>query len=560
MSKSLSTKKILSLILAAAILFSTFVIAASAANFNYDPSAAASYATKYAYSYNPNYTSYKGRGGDCANFVSQCLYYGGISKTSNWKPDSYQWINCGGLKSFLCSTLGCSIISQPSASQISVGDVMYYNNGAHVCIVSSIDNGVPKVCGHTADTKNGSYKQGYSTYSVIKLGKRVTHTIDGAYPKNFTAYPKAKITGSNIFDANHCMISSSAWIGTSDKCTIHEVYTDGCCKVTYPLDSGGTKTVYSYISLFTTVKNYYLDLNSYLDGSYRGDISGIATADVYINGRLVANDVTDYYTSHPSGTTYKITDIRTKSGYKNNGSSSYSGTLYSNVNVNLSFSKVQKTAYLDLNSYLDGAYRGDISGIATADVYINGRLVANDVTDFYQAYPVGTTYKVTDIRTKSGYKYNGSSSYSGTLNSNVNINLSFSKVITYFTTNTRMKSGTYTTAYSSYTCSSSVGRIYNGDVITIKRIYSNGVAQVVCPWSDSSGNYNKTVYCKVSELKFRATKYINAYDLNGSYVGRVYQNDLVSVAQIYSNGTWRVFCPWTGGYQREILIVGSNIY
>ncbi len=78
----------------------------------------------------------------------------------------------------------------------------------------------------------------------------VSHTINTSYAKNFIAKPKEKITATNIFDANHNQISSTAWIGTSDKCTIHEVYTDGCCKVSYPLNDGGTETVYSKISLF----------------------------------------------------------------------------------------------------------------------------------------------------------------------------------------------------------------------------------------------------------------------------------------------------------------------
>lgn len=88
-------------------------------------------------------------------------------------------------------------------------------------------------------------------------GSAISHKVDTKYGKNFTAYPKAKITASSIFDANHNQISSTAWIGVSDKCTIQEVYTDGCCKVTYPLDSGGTKTVYSKISLFKTHTHNY---------------------------------------------------------------------------------------------------------------------------------------------------------------------------------------------------------------------------------------------------------------------------------------------------------------
>ena len=40
-----------------------------------------SYAKQYAYNYNPNYIDYATYEGssDCANFVSQCLYAGGIA-------------------------------------------------------------------------------------------------------------------------------------------------------------------------------------------------------------------------------------------------------------------------------------------------------------------------------------------------------------------------------------------------------------------------------------------------------------------------------------------------
>ena len=228
------------------------------------------------------------------------------------------------------------------------------------------------------------------------------------------------------------------------------------------------------------------------------------------------------------------------------------------------YKSVPKTNYwLDLNCYLDGSYRGDISGIATVDVYINNTRVANDVTDFYRQYPAGATYRITDIRMKSGYQNNGSASYSCTLNGNVNVNLSLAKktIITYFSVNFRMKSGVYTNAYSSFSCSSKVGRVYPSDVITVKRIYSNGVAQVICPWSDSSGSYNKTVYCKISEMKFKATKYIQAYSgVNGSTCGRVYPNDLVTVTAVYSSGWMKAVCPWTGGVNKTIYIKTNSIY
>ncbi|MDI6916818.1 MAG: amidase domain-containing protein [Thermoplasmatales archaeon] len=45
----------------------------------YDRTATVAYADLYWETYNPDYGNYAGVGGDCANFVSQCLITGGIS-------------------------------------------------------------------------------------------------------------------------------------------------------------------------------------------------------------------------------------------------------------------------------------------------------------------------------------------------------------------------------------------------------------------------------------------------------------------------------------------------
>lgn len=133
-----------------------------------------------------------------------------------------------------------------------------------------------------------------------------------------------------------------------------------------------------------------------------------------------------------------------------------------------------------------------------------------------------------------------------------------SNSVTSFSTNFKFKSGAYTNAYSNYKCTSYTGRVYPNDVVTIKRVYSNGVAQLSCPWGSSG---YKTVYCKISQLKFKATKYINAYsNVNGSYCGRVYKNDLVTISAIYSSGWMKVSCPWTGGVNKTVYIKCSAIY
>ncbi len=128
-----------------------------------------------------------------------------------------------------------------------------------------------------------------------------------------------------------------------------------------------------------------------------------------------------------------------------------------------------------------------------------------------------------------------------------------------YNVNFRFKSGVYTNAYSSYNCSSYVGRVYPNDVVTIQSI-CNGVAKLSCPWS---GGVNKIVYCRVSEMKFKATKYIQAYTgVNGSTCGRVYPNDLVTICEIIpSNGVWmKAICPWSGGINKTIYLKCSSIY
>ena len=67
--------------------------AAAAKSYTYNVSNAIAYADKYCINYNSSYNSYKGRGGDCANFVSQCLYAGGFQQDSVWYKHSVAWIN-----------------------------------------------------------------------------------------------------------------------------------------------------------------------------------------------------------------------------------------------------------------------------------------------------------------------------------------------------------------------------------------------------------------------------------------------------------------------------------
>ena len=75
---------------------------------------------------------------------------------------------------------------------------------------------------------------------------------------------------------------------------------------------------------------------------------------------------------------------------------------------------------LDLNNILDGTEYWGSQSFGTADVYINGTLVADDVSDYCSELAVGSSYEIKDIKAKNGYVYKGlasGSSYSGTISS-----------------------------------------------------------------------------------------------------------------------------------------------
>ena len=72
--------------------------------YTYNVAAAVAYADKYAKSYNPSYVKHTNN--DCANFVSQCIYAGGIPKDTVWKPESMAWINTHRLLDYTVKTLG----------------------------------------------------------------------------------------------------------------------------------------------------------------------------------------------------------------------------------------------------------------------------------------------------------------------------------------------------------------------------------------------------------------------------------------------------------------------
>lgn len=124
-----------------------------------------------------------------------------------------------------------------------------------------------------------------------------------------------------------------------------------------------------------------------------------------------------------NGTTKPITKGSDGFYYMNVGAYSTNRTVKPTFRIN--------QYYLDVNGLLDGNAVGNTSGYGTFDVYINGSLVANDVTDFYQQYDYGTKYEIKDIKSVTGKTYNGVSSgqINGTIGTYNSVQLKFSTTL-----------------------------------------------------------------------------------------------------------------------------------
>lgn len=148
-------------------------------------------------------------GGDCANFVSQCIYMGGMDMNKFWNYNGYlahfgsasngSWIRAHRLYEYVVSQGGESI-NAPSASQVSIGDLIFWkttNDGLmhHSAIVVDIVNGVPEIAYHSTRYPNGAEKNvreknwtlGYAS-NRIYLVKMHGETCVSSNPKNFDVY------------------------------------------------------------------------------------------------------------------------------------------------------------------------------------------------------------------------------------------------------------------------------------------------------------------------------------------------------------------------------------
>ena len=132
---------------------------------SYNPSAAVSYARTYCSSYNRGYANYAGQGGDCANFVSQCMKAGGM----NFGSCSVSWIDSYGclprvadLKSCLSQKGWHHSTSRPASFK--AGYPIFLTSGSHAMLATSIEGGSVRFCAHTNDRCDALISSGIEYY------------------------------------------------------------------------------------------------------------------------------------------------------------------------------------------------------------------------------------------------------------------------------------------------------------------------------------------------------------------------------------------------------------
>lgn len=134
-----------------------------------------------------------------------------------------------------------------------------------------------------------------------------------------------------------------------------------------------------------------------------------------------------------------------------NFSGSYKDKLKFNIESNVYIYK------LDLNSILDGVNNYSVHDYGTADIYINGKKVADDVSDWMGTVHYRDSYEINDIKGTTGHHYSGASDGENNLNNfplkgKIGIDTKHvenSKGILYSSIFLKFDTNTYTVKYNS---------------------------------------------------------------------------------------------------------------
>lgn len=131
----------------------------------YDRDKALAYARAWALGRNPAYLDFHGLGGDCTNFVSQCLYAGGgvmnVEKGLNWfyfsaRNRTASWTGVEYLYTFLVNNKRTGPYAREAEpGEMEIGDVVQLaligRRFSHAALVVALEGGEIYVAAHSAD-------------------------------------------------------------------------------------------------------------------------------------------------------------------------------------------------------------------------------------------------------------------------------------------------------------------------------------------------------------------------------------------------------------------------
>ncbi|MHC6180165.1 amidase domain-containing protein [Clostridium sp. JNZ X4-2] len=151
-------------------------------NLSYSRMKAVNYALTYAQSPNSAYRYFLvqgDNGGDCTNFISQCLKAGNAPMVSSGKSTwwysknswSVSWAVAGSLYWYLKinaaeKLYGVKGIQVDSVSMLEPGDIIFYENKRgkiqHSAIITSFNRNYPLISQHTPNLLNISYEKDWA--------------------------------------------------------------------------------------------------------------------------------------------------------------------------------------------------------------------------------------------------------------------------------------------------------------------------------------------------------------------------------------------------------------
>lgn len=344
------------------------------------------------------------------------------------------------------------------SSATSVGSVQFFCSSVNGTPITTVKV-VCQVSTSSTDFSNANGPQGsaYGRGTVTLANGTTTCTFDNPltlsantnyylwfYPNGTDFSAMASVQDAQIFSADGFYLDLNGRLDGADSGNISGY---GTCDIYINGSKVGTSVTdwYRFYSTGTTYSIQNIQATAYhtYAGVYSGSTSGTINATTAVrlsfntnSYTVTAQSGTDFVTVSGGGTakygsTVTLTaTVGSKTGattsfdgwYNSSGtrvstSTSYTVTVSGNATYTAKGTYTWNSYYFDLNGWLDGVSSGGIAGYGTCDIYINNEKVATGVSDWYQQYQYGSSYRVENIQTVAGHTYVGvhSGSLTGTI-------------------------------------------------------------------------------------------------------------------------------------------------